>query len=408
MDAIADATGTLVETRGSDAFGKPRSGTWADLSPARIQSMAITGHGFTGHEHLNSVELIHMNGRVYDYALGKFLSVDPFIQFPLNSQSLNPYSYILNNPLAGTDPTGYTACPADPSRVCTVAKKTLEVTPTGTHIKGGMTTEGNAGYAGGTAGAGYTIQMGPGNGASPGATPSSSTGSRQAQAAGSENSVSTLDITSAGGNSGDIPDKVLRECRSYSLPASCGGSTNDQAIAHSAADHVATGSRLNPDFVNPAIAAETTSDGKTTNTALKVDGDVAQATIRGALSNWNGDGLKISPVNQTGDDSLHILARSTAQFAGDMCLSVCTAGYNIGGRTDLSKSTIYLNSDHPGWLQETSLTHEMGHFFFGNGHPQTPGDFLYGGIMDYHSQRVNDADREHFMQNYGKNPGGGP
>jgi RHS repeat-associated protein len=109
VDSIADSTGTLIETRGSDAFGKPRTGTWADTSPARLQSTAITAKGFTEHEHLNSVELIHMNGRVYDYALGRFLSVDPFIQFPLNSQSLNPYSYIMNNPLAGTDPTGYAA-----------------------------------------------------------------------------------------------------------------------------------------------------------------------------------------------------------------------------------------------------------------------------------------------------------
>jgi hypothetical protein len=36
--------------------------------------------------------------------------VDPFIQFPLNSQSLNPYSYLLNSPLSGTDPTGYVGC----------------------------------------------------------------------------------------------------------------------------------------------------------------------------------------------------------------------------------------------------------------------------------------------------------
>lgn len=48
-----------------------------------------------------------MNGRAYDYNLGRFLSVDPIIQAPGNSQSLNPYSYIMNNPLAGTDPTGY-------------------------------------------------------------------------------------------------------------------------------------------------------------------------------------------------------------------------------------------------------------------------------------------------------------
>ena len=53
-----------------------------------------------------------MNGRVYDYNLGRFLSVDPIIQSPGNSQSLNPYSYIMNNPLAGTDPTGYRGCAA--------------------------------------------------------------------------------------------------------------------------------------------------------------------------------------------------------------------------------------------------------------------------------------------------------
>ncbi|WJG07949.1 RHS repeat-associated core domain-containing protein [Aliiglaciecola sp. LCG003] len=50
-----------------------------------------------------------MNGRVYDYNLGRFMSVDPFIQMPESSQSTNPYSYIMNNPMAGTDPTGYKA-----------------------------------------------------------------------------------------------------------------------------------------------------------------------------------------------------------------------------------------------------------------------------------------------------------
>lgn len=107
VDAIANATGALTETRGYDAFGKPRTGTWADLSPARLQSTGVTPKGFTQHEHLNSLELIHMNGRVFDYNLGRFTGVDPVIQFPLNSQSLNPYSYILNSPLSGTDPTGY-------------------------------------------------------------------------------------------------------------------------------------------------------------------------------------------------------------------------------------------------------------------------------------------------------------
>ena len=64
-------------------------------------------------------KFIHMNGRAYDYNLGRFLSVDPFIQAPGNSQSMNPYSYIMNNPLSGTDPSGYTAeCESDAAVSC--------------------------------------------------------------------------------------------------------------------------------------------------------------------------------------------------------------------------------------------------------------------------------------------------
>jgi len=71
------------------------------------QQIAITTHGFTGHEHLDGVGLIHMNGRIYDPTLGRFLQADPHIQDPFNSQSLNRYSYVLNNPLTFTDPSGY-------------------------------------------------------------------------------------------------------------------------------------------------------------------------------------------------------------------------------------------------------------------------------------------------------------
>jgi hypothetical protein len=54
-----------------------------------------------------------MNGRGFDPLLGRFLSVDPFIQSPTNTQSINPYSYIFNNPLSGTDPTGYSSIQGD-------------------------------------------------------------------------------------------------------------------------------------------------------------------------------------------------------------------------------------------------------------------------------------------------------
>jgi hypothetical protein len=48
-----------------------------------------------------------MNGRIYDPTLGRFLQADPFIQAPNNSQSFNRYSYVLNNPMSYTDPSGY-------------------------------------------------------------------------------------------------------------------------------------------------------------------------------------------------------------------------------------------------------------------------------------------------------------
>ena len=56
---------------------------------------------------LDAVGLVHMNGRVYDPDLGRFVSADPFIQFADNPQSFNRYTYALNNPLSFTDPSGF-------------------------------------------------------------------------------------------------------------------------------------------------------------------------------------------------------------------------------------------------------------------------------------------------------------
>ena len=79
-----------------------------------------------------------MNGRVYDYNLGRFLSVDPLIHMEGGSQGINPYSYIMNNPLAGTDPTGY-----DPEieKVEITDVKTEKVAVTGSRIKRDQVTQ---------------------------------------------------------------------------------------------------------------------------------------------------------------------------------------------------------------------------------------------------------------------------
>ncbi len=69
----------------------------------------VTYKGFTGHEEIDvdGINLIHMDGRIYDPVIGRFLSADPYVQDPANSQCLNRYSYCINNPLAFVDPSGF-------------------------------------------------------------------------------------------------------------------------------------------------------------------------------------------------------------------------------------------------------------------------------------------------------------
>ena len=106
----------------------------------------------------SSGQLIHMNGRVYDYALGRFLSVDPFIQFPLNSQSLNPYSYVLNNPLSGTDPTGYCSVSKPGSQICDFKAEKAEKESSGSTSGGTPSTGSGSGSGQGKSGNGATGQ----------------------------------------------------------------------------------------------------------------------------------------------------------------------------------------------------------------------------------------------------------
>ena len=109
VDTITDAAGAVVERLSYGAFGKRRTAAgenaWTD--PALAIAAVNTPRGFTGHEHLDDFQLVHMNGRVYDPAFGRFMSADPFVQFPESTQGLNRYSYAANNPLSFTDPSGY-------------------------------------------------------------------------------------------------------------------------------------------------------------------------------------------------------------------------------------------------------------------------------------------------------------
>jgi RHS repeat-associated protein len=103
---VTDETGAVVERMEYEPFGKRRGADNATDAAGTLAGQT-TDRGFTGHEMLDEVGLVHMNGRIYDPAIGRFLSADPGVPDPNNLQSYNRYSYTRNDPLSMTDPSGF-------------------------------------------------------------------------------------------------------------------------------------------------------------------------------------------------------------------------------------------------------------------------------------------------------------
>lgn len=102
--ALTDENGNIALAQSFDAWGRYRNtNNWTYSS---LTSAPTWLRGYTGHEHLPHFDLINMNGRIYDPILGRMLSPDNYVQDPLFSQSYNRYSYVWNNPLKYTDPSG--------------------------------------------------------------------------------------------------------------------------------------------------------------------------------------------------------------------------------------------------------------------------------------------------------------
>ncbi|WP_343536849.1 RHS repeat-associated core domain-containing protein [Sphingobacterium thalpophilum] len=104
INMITNQNGAIVEKRQFDAWGNIVKLT--DGSNNNLTKFTILDRGFTGHEHLLSVGLINMNGRLYDSRMARFLSPDGYVQDPFNSQNYNRFAYAFNNPLAYIDPSG--------------------------------------------------------------------------------------------------------------------------------------------------------------------------------------------------------------------------------------------------------------------------------------------------------------
>lgn len=94
----------LGQQRGYTPYGEHRNpADWNEMSNVEIGD----AHGFTGQRYLGEFGLYQFNGRIYDTDQGRFTGPDPIVPQGLNWKSYNPFSYVFNDPMGWTDPSGY-------------------------------------------------------------------------------------------------------------------------------------------------------------------------------------------------------------------------------------------------------------------------------------------------------------
>jgi RHS repeat-associated protein len=103
VSAATNSTGTAASTQEFDPWGKVRSG-----------GIGATSLNYTG-QRLDATGLLYYHARYYNPVLSRFVSADTIIPGQshragaANPQELNRFSYVNNNPIRYTDPSGHAA-----------------------------------------------------------------------------------------------------------------------------------------------------------------------------------------------------------------------------------------------------------------------------------------------------------
>jgi RHS repeat-associated protein len=95
--ALTDGTGTLTQTYERDAFGVLQGTEGSSTQP----------FDFTGELRDAETGFLYLRARMYDPSIGRFISRDGFAGSSRHPQTQNRYSYVGNNPVTFTDPTGH-------------------------------------------------------------------------------------------------------------------------------------------------------------------------------------------------------------------------------------------------------------------------------------------------------------
>lgn len=139
VDMVTNSSGATARDLSNDPFGARRDSDWSADDSSSTTTLQrnldwYTPRGFTDHEHLDRTGIIHMNGRIYDPTIGRFLQPDPIVSRPDLTQRWNSYSYVMNSAMSLVDPTGFS--PAEGSFV-DESTKVPEVFGRGQYLPGG-------------------------------------------------------------------------------------------------------------------------------------------------------------------------------------------------------------------------------------------------------------------------------
>lgn len=100
IGAVSQETGDRIDLFEYWPYGQTKSSQGPDVGKK-------ISHGFTSQRRDHSSGYYFYGSRYYDPDIGRFIQADSIVPDPFDPQMLNRYSYVRNNPLRFSDPTGH-------------------------------------------------------------------------------------------------------------------------------------------------------------------------------------------------------------------------------------------------------------------------------------------------------------
>jgi RHS repeat-associated protein len=116
--AITDNNGSILSQQRYLPFGQVRTD---------VGTVTQTDLGFTGQRNNSGLGLMDYHARDYDPALGRFIQPDTIVPSAISPQSWNRYSYVYNDPVGLSDPSGHgNNCHSQSGYRCRIAQSKMQ------------------------------------------------------------------------------------------------------------------------------------------------------------------------------------------------------------------------------------------------------------------------------------------